>query len=72
MVTNPITGRAFIFTGYPPGAEEFTSPDLRLTIAIIIFCIVEPFWLIGKFAKHVSGKIFIQTNQENQRTRKLA
>lgn len=71
MFTNPITGRTLIFTRYPPCEEEIDTPDASITIAIIIYIIVGPFWLIGKFVKHVTEKMLIHSNQDNRRTRKL-
>ena len=50
MISNLITGRAFIFAKHPLSEDEFIAPNPSLTITAIIFCFVGPFWLIGKFA----------------------
>jgi len=57
MFSNPITGRAYIFTGHTPGEEEATTPDPGLTIVTVIFCIVGPFWLIFKLVEQVAKKV---------------
>ena len=72
MISNPITGRSYIFTGDHPNETESANPDPSLTIATVIFCIVGPFWLMYKFVKHVMGKIFKFSRQIDQRTKKLA
>ena len=72
MISNPITGRSYISTKYPPNENEARIPDPGLTIATIIFCIVGPFWLIYKLAEHVTGKRFKFSRQIDQRTKKLA
>lgn len=55
MISNPITRRSYIFTGYHPNENEIANPDPSLTIATIIFCVVGPFWLINRFARRVIG-----------------
>jgi len=72
MNSNLISGHASIFTGYPPGQEKSTVPDPGLTIATIILCIGGPFWLIYRFARYLTGKIGAFSQQEDQRTKKLA
>ena len=56
MFSNPITGRSLIFSGYPPNENEPTNPEPSLTIAIIIFCIVGPFWLINRLIEYLTKK----------------
>ena len=46
MIRDPLRGRRYPYIGHPPNKNEFTLPDTGLTIAIIIFCIVGPFWFI--------------------------
>jgi len=72
MNSNPITGRSHIFTGYPPNENEATNPDPSLTIAVVIFCIVGPFWLIYRLAKHVAKKIVLFTGQTAQKLKEIS
>ena len=71
MISNPITGRGF-FTENHPNENDSANPDPSLTIATVVFCIVGPFWLIYRFVKNVTGKIFKFSRQIDQSTKKLA
>ena len=54
MLPNTVIGRGAIYSGYPPSEDEYTIPDPGLTLAIVFFCIVGPFWLIYRFIKYLS------------------
>ena len=67
MIPNQIIGRGFMHTGYPPSEIEYTLPDSGLTIAIILFFIVGPFWLIyrlGEYGAKKSGLLSKRTIKE--------
>ena len=68
MISNPITGRSYIFTGYPPNKNEVANPDPSLTIATIIFCIVGPFWLFLELVDQVANKISMVSSQNTKVT----
>jgi hypothetical protein len=55
MISNPLTGDRHLFIGYSPSENEFIIACPSLTITAAIFCILGPFWLIYKFAKHVAN-----------------
>ena len=56
MYPNTGTSRGVIYKGYSPSETEYTIPDPSLTLAIIIFCIAGPFWLIYRLGEYVAKK----------------
>ncbi len=63
MYPNAVTGRGAIYAGYPLSENEYTIPDPGLTLAIIIFCIAGPFWLIYRLGEYVAKKIGLLPKQ---------
>jgi len=53
VILNSLTGRRFPLTEYHPNKEEFEVLDPSLTIAVIIICMVGPFYLLRKFARQI-------------------
>jgi hypothetical protein len=56
MFSNPITGRSFIVLGDSSNDNESALPDPSLTIAVLIFCILGPFWLIYRLVETLLRK----------------
>ncbi len=57
MFSNPITGRSFLSSRYPPNETEATDLDPSLILAVVIFCILGPFWLIYRMVEYMAKKI---------------
>jgi hypothetical protein len=56
MVSNPITGRSFLFNGNLPDENESIDPDPGLSIAVFFFCLVGPFWLLYRLVATLAKK----------------
>jgi len=56
MFSNPVTGRRFIFTEDSSDENEAAVPDPELTIAVLVFCVLGPFWLIYRLAEALIKK----------------
>ena len=63
MIRGPLPGRRYPYTGYPPSENEYILPDPGLTIAIALFCIVGPFWLIYLIVQRVVKKSVLFVRQ---------
>ena len=50
MIAHLITGRAHNIIAH----SEYTSPNPGRTVAVILFCIVGPFWLMYRLIKHLA------------------
>jgi hypothetical protein len=72
MYSNPITGRNYVFRGHSSDENEYTDPDPGLAIAIVIFCVAGPFWLLFRFVKHVGKKSALVTSQALEKMKKIA
>jgi hypothetical protein len=72
MFSNPITGRTYAFKGYSSDENEYIDPDTSLAIAIVIFCVAGPFWLLFRFVKHVGKKSVLLTSQTLEKMKKSA
>ena len=65
MFSNPITGRRFI----PPNEPEAINPDPSLTLAVLVFCIAGPFWLLYRLVEHLvkrGASITIQSRKKDK------
>ena len=59
MNFNPFIGRH-----YPsPDENESIDPDPMLTVAIVIFCILGPFWLIFRTVEYVATRVGLFTGR---------
>jgi hypothetical protein len=54
MISNPITDRRIILTGDSQNDNKSITPDVGLTITVVIFCLVGPFWLIYRLIKTIA------------------
>jgi hypothetical protein len=57
MFSNPITGRKFLSSRYPPNETEAADLDSGLIIAVCIFCILGPFWLLYRLVEYLIKKV---------------
>jgi hypothetical protein len=53
MISNPLTDRRNILTGDSQNENKSISLDPSLTITVVIFCLLGPFWLIYRLAKTI-------------------
>jgi len=59
MNFNPFIGRQY----RSPDENESIDPDPMLTVAVVIFCILGPFWLIYRFFEYVATRVGLFTRR---------
>jgi len=65
MNFNPLIGRY-----YPsPDETESIDPDPKLTIAIVVLCIMAPFWLIYRLFEYLTTRVRLITRRAMRQLR---
>jgi hypothetical protein len=72
MFSNPITGRNYIFRGDSFDENVSIEPNSSLAVAVVLFCIAGPFWLMYRLVKYVGKKGALLTSQALERVKKNA
>ena len=72
MYPNPFTGRSNLSGEYPPTENGTIQPDPNLTIAVVVFCIVGPFWLIYRLVEFVVKRSVLFTSQTLQKMKEFS
>jgi len=68
MISNPITDRKYIFSGNSQNDNKVITPNMGLTITVVIFCLVGPFWLFYRLIKTIARMGGLVTDRSVQAT----
>ena len=72
MFSYPIFGRGHIFIGDISNEVEKNEIEPGLTIAVVLFCIMGPFWLLFRIVRYMLRLGTLLTLRLRRKVRKLA